>query len=181
MSTQTADDRDTTAPGSTTEGAATPQSTPGDGDPISLSTSTTPATRKFLVLTTDVLSGIPAELQWPLYKRVSAAVDKGTVPGLIHSTLTGQLTYMLSATKHRPKVVKEILLKNVPDLQGFIALLAGEAMSELVVATGARGFTAEDLLQMGEALNFDAMITAARKRRIKLSRASLKGKGKRKG
>ena len=181
MNTQMADDRDTTAPGSTTEGPATPQSTPEDGEPTSLSTSTTPAARKFLVLTTDVLPGIPAELQWPLYKRVSAAVDKGTMPGLIHSTLTGQLTYMLSATKQRPKVVREILLKNLPDLRGLITQLTGEALSEYVVATGARGLTAEDLLQMGDALNFDAMITAARKRRVKLSQASLKGKGKRKG
>lgn len=181
MSTQTADDRDTTAPGSATEGPATPQRTPGDGEPTSLSTSATPATRRFLVLTTDVLPEIPAELQWPLYRRISAAVDKGTVPGLIHSTLTGQLTYMLSATKHRPKVVKEILLKNLPDLQGLIAQLTGEALSEHVITTGGRGFTAEDLLQMGDALNFDAMITVARKRRVKLSQASLKGKGKRKG
>lgn len=162
MTTQTADDVDTTT--SIPEGTALLQAAPGREHASLAST----ASRTFVTLTTEVLPAIPSELQWPLYQRISAAVTKGTLPGMIHGTLTGQLTYVLSASKQRPKVVKEILLKNLPDLQGAITQLTEQVFGDHVIATGGRGFSAEDLHKMGDALNFDAMIAAARKRRTKL-------------
>lgn len=133
--------------------------------PASGSNKGTKDTQQFVVLTKEVISSLPPELQWTMYKKVLADVNHGTLPGMVHPSETGTLLVIGAGGAVGERSVKELLLRNTPKVRDQLDKMAETALSELIINTGGKGLSTDELAKMGDKLNFEAMMTAARKRR----------------
>ena len=121
--------------------------------------------RQFMVLTTEVLNDLPPELQLTMYKKVRAEVDNGTLFGMVHPTEMGTVKVVGSKGGLKGRNVKEVLLKNSAKVRDQLAKMSEATFSEHIIRTCGKGLGSAELAKMGEKLNFDAMVSAARKKK----------------
>ena len=132
------------------------------------------STPKFVALSTYYLKDVDPKLQRAVYDEVSDAVLKNQLMGM-HQRGSDVRFPALNGTQG--KALREILLKNTPDLHDRLDQLMIAAISKQVVRTGAKGLSVDALEELGDQLDFDKMVLEARK----LHKAQSRVKGKAKG
>ena len=120
------------------------------------------------------LKDIDPKLQRAVYDEVSEAVLKNQLMGM-HQRSSDVRFPTHNGTLG--KALREILLKNTPDLHERLDRLMMAAISKQVVRTGAKGISVDALEEMGDLLDFDKMVQEARR----LHKAQTRVKGKAKG
>lgn len=137
-----------------------------------------PRTPKFQVLSTFYLAHLDHEFRREIYNEVLTAVKKGSLPGMVHRgnliTLDMSNSRLTGANSARLIKLEEILLKNLPDLQARLDALSDVVSLRHVIDSAGKGVTADELMEMGDGLDFDRMVATAQKKRKQNARTGAK-------
>ena len=135
--------------------------------------------RQFTVLSTDHLSEQPTEMRRAIYDEVLKRVNGAVIPGLVHAGNYIEITMTHPAGNVRGRRLEDILLKNTPEVQAQVEDAIDEVVRQMVVRNRARGISVGDLEEMGEQLDFDALVLAAKQHRENSLASAAKGHQKR--
>ena len=123
----------------------------------------TAAPRKTLLLTEYLNEQVPVKLRAATYGTIAQAVARGELHGIVHGTQKGPMTVTLSNGKEVTRPYAHVLLRNTPDLLEKLDALCITAINKEMVRTAGQSMTVEEILEMGDELDFDAVVDAARK------------------
>lgn len=143
----------------TTAGALTDTAGGTLTDEATLVTGAAPGTQRKVVLLTEYLTSdhLP-KMRLAMYNTVVAVVKRGELPGLIHRSDKGDLEVVSSDGKLVVRQYAHVLLKNTPELPAQLDQLGIAAMNSELVRSHGRSLSVSEMLDMGDALDFDAIL-----------------------
>lgn len=137
---------------------------------------------KFQALSTFYLADMDTELRRDIYNEVLAEVTRGTLPGMVHRgnviTLDMSNSRLTGNNASRLAKLEDILLKNLPDLHARLDALSEAVVLRHVINSAGKGVTIEELLKLGDDLDFDKMVATAQRKRRQNSKAASRKKPK---
>ena len=119
----------------------------------------------------DYVTDVPLKVRLPIYIKIERAVKHGEVFGIVHPTDLVDVLVLDAKSAEVTRSFRQVLVSNSAAMLAKLEQLSTAAVVAEVIRTGARNFSVEELQDMGDALDFDAMAAAARKREAARTRA----------
>lgn len=155
-----------------------PSNTPTEATATVTAVQTPQRAPKFQALSTYYLEHLDRELRREVYNQVLTAVNKGSLPGIVHRgnviTLDMSSSRLVGANAEKSAKLEDILLKNLPDLQARLDALSEAVVLGHVINSAGKGVTVSELIALGDDLDFDKMVATAQKKRRSNTRQSSK-------
>jgi hypothetical protein len=119
-----------------------------------------PTTQSKVVLLIEYLTPLPAKLRLATYNTVVAAVKRRELPGIVHLLDKGEMVVVNGDGKEVTRQYAHVMLKNTTELGAQLDQLGIVAINSELVRSHGRSMSVAEMLDMGDELDFDAIIAA---------------------